>query len=78
MLELRRKHTELSPNENRSKNIYTHNQKKLIQKIIVPNYTIYFFSFSSFKILHRFIKSFVIPTPNRVFGSSKSNFLKND
>ena len=78
MLELRTRHSILSPYENRPKNIYTHNLKKLVQRVIVPNYTIYFFSFFSFKILHRFIKSFVIPTPNRVYSSSKSNFLKSD
>ena len=40
--------------------------------------TAYFFSFSSFKILHRLTKSFVIPIPNRVFGTLKNHFLKSN
>ena len=65
MLELQRKHSELSP-------------YKQIQRKIKANSTEYFFSFSSFKILHLLIKSFVIPTLNRVFGSLKNHFLKSN
>ena len=65
MLELHRQHTELSP-------------YKQIQRKINANSTEYFFSFSNFKILHLLIKSFVIPTLNRVFGSLKNHFLKSN
>ncbi len=63
MLELQQEYSELSP-------------YKQIQRKINANSTEYFFSFSNFKILHLLIKSFVIPTLNRVFGSSKHHFLK--
>ena len=76
MLELQLRPSELFPFENRSQIIYTHTLKKQVQRIINLIYTTYFFSFSSFKILHRLIKSYVIPIPNRVFGSSKCHFLK--
>ena len=69
---------ELSPFENRSQNIYSLNLNKQIQRKINANSTEYFFSFSSFKILHRLIKSFVIPTLNRVFGLLKNHFLKSN
>ena len=65
MLELQRKHSELSPH-------------KQIQRKINANSTEYFFSFSNFKNLHQLIKSFVIPIPNTVYSTSKSNFLKSD
>ncbi len=78
MLELQLKHSELSPFENRSQNIYSQNLKKGLQRNINANSTEYFFSFSNFKILHLLIKSFVIPTHNRVFGSLKNHFLKTD
>ncbi len=78
MLELQLKHSELSPFENRSQNIYSQNLNKQIQRNINANSTEYFFSFSNFKILLRLIKSFVIPIHNRVFGSLKSNFLKSN
>ena len=56
--------------------IYTHSLKKQIQRIIKLSYTTYFFSFSSFKILHQLIKSFVKPTLNRVYSLSEHHFLK--
>ena len=65
MLELQQEYSELS-------------SYKQIQRKINANSTEYFFSFSSFKILHRLIKSFVIPTLNRVFGSLKNHFLKSN
>ena len=76
MLELRQKHSELSAYGNCSHNLIAHNLKKQIQRIITLNFTTYFSSFSSFKILHRLIKSYVIPTPNRVYSLSKHHFLK--
>ena len=78
MLELRLKPTILSFIENCSQNIYSHSLKKPVQRIVKSSYTTYFSSFSSFKILHRLIKSFVIPILNRVFGSSKRHFLKSN
>ena len=65
MLELQQEYSELSP-------------YKQIQRKINANSTEYFFSFSNFKILHLLIKSFVIPTLNRVFGSLKNHFLKSN
>ncbi len=65
MLELQRKHSELSPHQQ-------------IQRKINKNSTEYFFSFSNFKILHLLLKSFVIPILNRVFGSLKNHFLKSN
>ncbi len=65
MLELQPKYSELSPH-------------KQIQRKINANSTEYFFSFSNFNILHRLIKSFVIPIPNRVYGSLKNHFLKSN
>ncbi len=65
MLELQRKHSELSPH-------------KQIQRKINANSTEYFFSFSNFKILHLLLKFFVIPIPNRVYGSLKNHFLKSN
>ncbi len=62
MLELQRKCSELTP-------------YKQIQRKINPNLTEYFFSF---KILHLLLKSFVIPTPNRVYGALKNHFLKSN
>ena len=76
MLELRQKPSELSAFVNRSQNLISHTLKKQVQRIITLNYTTYFFSFSSFKILHRLIKSYVIPTPNRVYSLSEHHFLK--
>ena len=76
MLELRLRPSELFPFENRSQIIYTHTLKKQVQRLIKSSYTTYFFSFSSFKILHRFIKSYVIPTLNRVYSLSEHHFLK--
>ncbi len=78
VLELQLKHSELSPFENRPQNIFIQSLKKRILRNINVNSTEYFFSFSNFKILHRFIKSFVIPTHNRVFGSLKNHFLKSN
>ena len=78
MLVLQQKNSKLQTFENRSQNIYSQNLKKQIQRNINANSTEYFFSFSSFKILHLLIKSFVIPIPNRVFGSLKIHFLKSD
>ena len=65
MLELQQEYSKLSP-------------YMQIQRKIKANSTEYFFSFSNFKILHLLIKSFVIPTPNRVFGSLKNHFLKSN
>ena len=76
MLELRQKPSELSDFENRSQNLISHTLKMQIQRIITLNFTTYFSSFSSFKILHRFIKSYVIPTPNRVYSLSIHHFIK--
>ena len=42
------------------------------------SYTVYFSSFSSFKILHQFYKTFVNPILNRVYSPSKCHFLKSD
>ena len=55
-----------------------HRLKNQINRIIKLNYTLYSFSFFSFKILHRFIKPSVIPTLNRVYSQLKSQFLKTD
>ena len=76
MLELRLRPSELFPFENCSQIIYTHTLKKQVQRIIKLIYTTYFFSFSSFKILHQLIKSFVIPILNRVYSLSEHHFLK--
>ncbi len=78
MLELQQKYSELQTFENRSQNIYSKRLKKQIRRKINTNSTEYFFSFSNFKILHLLIKSFVIPTPNRVYGSLKKHFLKSN
>ena len=78
MLVLQQKYFKLQTFENRSQNIFSQNLKKQIQRNINANSTEYFFSFSSFKILHLLIKSFVIPIPNRVFGALKYHFLKCD
>ena len=78
MLELQQKYSELQTFENRSQNIYSKRLKKQIQRNIKANSTVYFFSFSSFKILHLLIRSFVIPFPNRVFGALKNHFLKSN
>ena len=78
MLEPQQKHSKSQTFENRSQNIYSQNLKKQIQRKIQANSTEYFFSFSNFKILHLFIKSFVIPIPNRVFGALKNHFLKSN
>ena len=76
MLELRLRPPEVFPFENRSQIIYTHTLKTQVQRIIKLIYTTYFFSFSSFNILHRFIKSYVIPIPHRVYSLSEHHFLK--
>ena len=78
MLELRQKYSDLQTFENRSQNIYSKRLKRQIQRKIKANSTEYFFSFSSFKILHLLIKSFVIPILDRVFGALKNHFLKSD
>ena len=76
MSEIRRKHSELQTFVNRSQNSYHHSLKNQIQRIITLSFITYFSSFSSFKILHRLLKSFVIPTPNRVYSLSEHHFLK--
>ena len=78
MLDLQLKHSELSPFENSSQNIYSQNLKKQRQRKIRANSSIYFSSFSNFKILHLLIQSFVIPTLNKVFGALKDHFLKSN
>ena len=78
MLELQLKPSELSVFEKCTKSRYSLSVKKQVQQIIKASYTTYFSSFSSFKILHQLIKSFVIATHNRVFSQLKSHFLKDD
>ena len=78
MLKLRQKTSEILTFEKHSQTMYIRWLKKLVQRIVKAKFTTYFFSFSNFKILHLLIKSFVIPTPNRVFGTLKSHFLKSD
>ena len=73
MLELRQKPSELSAFGNCSHNLIAHTLKKQRQRIITLNFITYF---SSFKILHRCIKSYVIPTPNRVYSLSIHHFIK--
>ena len=75
MLELQLKPSELSVFEKCTKSRYSLSVKKQVQQIIKASYTTYF---SSFKILHQLIKSFVIATHNRVFSQLKSHFLKDD
>ena len=78
MLGLQQEYSELSPFENSSQNIYSQNLKKQRQRKIRANSNTYFSSFSNFKILHLLIKSFVIPTPNKVFGALKNHLLKSN
>ena len=76
MLELRLKTSEMSTFENHFHIMYIFRLKKQVQRIINEKSTTYFFSFSNFKILHQLIKSFVIPTPHRVYNQSKCHYLK--
>ena len=76
MSELRQKPSELSAFGNCSHNLIAHTLKKQRQRIITLNFTTYFSSFSSFKILHQLIKSYVIPTLNRVYSLSEHTFIK--
>ena len=78
MIELRLKTSEISTFERPFKIIYVRWLKKSVQRNFKASYTGYFFSFSNFKILHRLIKTFVIPILNEVFGTSKCHFLKSD
>lgn len=78
MLELQQKYPELQTFENRSQNIYSQSLNNQRQRKINANSTQYSFSFSNFKILHILIKSFVIPTTNRVYGVLKNHFLKSN
>ena len=78
MLELRQKTSEISTFERPFKIMYVRWLKKPVQRNFKASYTEYFFSFSNFKILHRFFKTFVIPILNGVYSTSKCHFLKSD
>ena len=78
MLELRQKTSEISTYEKHFQIMYIRWLKKPIQRIFKASHTGYFFSFSNFKILHQFYKTFVNPIFNRVYSPSKCHFLKSD
>ncbi len=78
MLELRQKTSEISTFEKHFQIMIFRSQNKQIKRIIKSIYTPNFFSFSNFIVLHQFYKSFVIPTPNKVYNPLKCHFLKND
>ena len=78
MLELQLKPSELSVFKKCTISSYSLSVKMQVQQFIKAIYTTYFSSFSSFIILHQLIKSFVIPTHNRVYSQLKSHFLKSD
>ena len=78
LLELQLKPSEMSTIESHSQMMYIGRLKIQIQRIMRSSYTTYFSSFSSFEILHLLIKSFVIPTLNRVYSLLKYHFLKID